>query len=75
MSAEQFQFSILDVTSEHCRSRVQRTLERVAGVSSVDIDPETGTANVIAEFGVTTREVLIARVEEAGYPVGTMSTP
>lgn len=75
MTAEHHKLSIVGMACEHCRCRVQRALEGVDGVTHVEIDLETGTANVQAEAGAVVREDLVAVVEDVGYQVGSMSTP
>lgn len=75
MAVDRYEFSVVGMSCEHCRCRVQRALEEVEGVTSAAIDLETGTAHVETEVGATTRENLVAKVEEVGYAVGDLSTP
>jgi copper chaperone CopZ len=75
MAVEQLQINVIGMSCEHCRCRVQRALEALPGVCTVVINLETGAVNVEAEPGTTTRENLVAAVEEVGYSAGTMSTP
>ena len=75
MATEHHKLAVVGMSCEHCRCRVQRALEGVPGVVAVVIDLETGAADVEAETEATSREVLIAAVEDVGYEVGTMSSP
>ena len=75
MRTEYHQFNVVGMSCEHCRSRVQDALEKVGGVRSVEIDLETGAANVEAEEGATSQEKLTAAVEAVGYEVGMLSAP
>ncbi|AJC11902.1 hypothetical protein JI75_03680 [Berryella intestinalis] len=52
----------------HCVSHVKKALEAVPGVSSVDVDLESGTASIEADEAVS-QDVLTAAVTEAGYEV------
>ena len=75
MRTEYHQFNVLGMSCEHCRSQVQSALQAVNGVRTVEIDLETGAANVEAENGATSQEKLTAAVEAVGYEVGMLSTP
>jgi copper chaperone len=75
MTKEYHQFSVLGMSCEHCRARVQEALERVRGVCEVEIDLETGMVNVEAEIGATSQDDLTVAVEKVGYEVGMLSTP
>lgn len=75
MRTEYHQFNVVGMSCEHCRATVQRALEEVGGVCSVEIDLETGAANVEAEPGATSQDTLTRAVEAAGYQVGMLSTP
>lgn len=75
MANDNYQLSVIGMSCEHCRGRVQQALEEVSGVVSVDISLETGVAEIQAEPGTTSREQLVAKVEETGYSVGSMSRP
>lgn len=69
MPAEHHQFRVEGMSCEHCRCRVQRALEAVPGVRSVSVELEKGGVSVEADEGVTSRDALVAAVEEVGYSV------
>ncbi len=75
MTTEHIQLNVVGMSCEHCRCRVQRTLEAVAGVRAATVDLTTGTANVEVDPETVTREQLAAEVEKIGYAVGDMSKP
>jgi copper chaperone CopZ len=75
MAVDEHHISVVGMSCEHCRCRVERALEAVPGVVRVVIDLETGNASIECEPGATSREALIEAVEEAGYSAGSMSTP
>ncbi|MGI5820067.1 MAG: heavy-metal-associated domain-containing protein [Armatimonadota bacterium] len=75
MGTENHHLSIVGMSCEHCRCRVQRALEGVAGVTKVEIDLSSGTANVQAGRGDVSIDALVSAVEKVGYSAGTMSTP
>ncbi len=52
------------MTCEHCKTAVQKALEAVEGVTSVNVDLDNGSAQV---EGTAQVEQLIAAVEEEGY--------
>lgn len=51
---------------QHCVAHVRKALEGVAGVGSVSVDLEAGTATVEAGDDVAD-DALVAAVTEAGY--------
>ncbi len=75
MVTENHKLSVVGMSCEHCRVRVQEALEGVSGVMRAEIDLETGTANVEAGSGEVDIEDLVKAVEDAGYSAGTMSMP
>ncbi|QXJ22934.1 heavy-metal-associated domain-containing protein [Actinomadura graeca] len=59
-------YTVTGMTCGHCVSSVTEEVERVAGVTGVDVDLQTGTVTVTSDGPVD--DVLIqGAVEEAGY--------
>lgn len=54
------------MTCGHCRAKVAKALEGVAGVFAVDVDLASGTAAVDAS-PATTPDALVAAIRGAGY--------
>lgn len=59
-------FNVAGMTCQHCVNAVTEEVAKVAGVTSVDIDLETGTVSVESESPVD-RAAVAAAVDEAGY--------
>jgi P-type Cu2+ transporter len=70
-----YQFSVSGMSCEHCRCRIQRALEALPGVTSVEVDLETGSADVEAAPESITPDDLVAKVEEVGYEAGEVTGP
>lgn len=60
-------FKIDGMSCQHCKAAVTEALEALAGVQSVQVDLETGTAEITYEEGSVTTEQVQAAIEEAGY--------
>ncbi|EFI84618.1 heavy-metal-associated domain-containing protein [Listeria grayi] len=56
------------MTCAHCVARVKSALEGVAGVTSAEVDLESGTAKLHLQAAVTD-DVLEGAVEDAGYEI------
>lgn len=52
---------------EHCRAAVKRELEKVPGVSRVEVNLEAGTATVDFDPGLAGAGDFRRAIEEAGY--------
>ncbi len=65
--SNELQLQIEGMNCSHCVKNVKDSLEKVAGVTSADVNLEKGTAVVQAEN--VERAVLTAAVESAGYKV------
>ena len=61
--------NVTGMMCQHCVAHVTKALEGVAGVSSVSVSLEDGTATVEAAEDVTD-EALVAAVVDAGYEAG-----
>lgn len=55
---------ITGMTCNHCVKHATKSLEEVAGVDSVTVELEPGSAEVIGNVDI---ELLIAAVKNAGY--------
>ena len=65
--------TIEGMTCNHCTSRVNKSLQAVAGVTSVLVDLATGTAVVESDDAVTD-SLLKEAVEDSGYDVIGMNS-
>jgi copper ion binding protein len=59
-------FQVSGMTCEHCRRAVTDEIGRLAGVSAVDVDLDSGVVTVTATEPVE-RAAVAAAVDEAGY--------
>ena len=60
-------YSVSGMTCGHCAQAVSTEVEAIAGVSTVDVDVESGTLTV--EGDGFTDEQVAAAVDEAGYAI------
>lgn len=66
-TAQQLTYSVPDVSCGHCRAAISAEVERVAGVSSVEVDLDAKRVTVIGD-GIDDAAVRAA-IGEAGYDV------
>jgi copper chaperone len=59
-------YTVSGMTCSHCVNSVQEEVGQVTGVSSVDVDLETGRVTVTSDAPLDVAQVRAA-VEEAGY--------
>lgn len=59
-------YRVQGMTCDHCVSSVKGEINKLAGVTAVDIDLSTGDVVVTSESELD-REALKAAVDEAGY--------
>lgn len=62
-------FRVPDVSCEHCRHAITRSVSRLEGVRRVDVDLDGKTVAVLYDSGRTDRQAIRAAIEEAGYDV------
>ncbi len=62
-------YSIVGMTCQHCVASVTEELSEIAGVTAVDVDLDTGIANVTSDAPLEQEQVQTA-VNEAGYELG-----
>jgi copper chaperone len=66
-TAEQLTYSVPGVSCGHCRAAITAGVEKLAGVSSVDVDLE---AKRVAVAGAELDDAAVrAAIDEAGYDV------
>lgn len=68
--AENVTLNVQGMTCTGCEQRLGVALKRLEGVSEATADHRTGELKVRYDPAVMTREVLVERVEMAGYEVG-----
>ncbi len=61
------QLQVSGMTCAHCRGRVETALKQVAGVYSVFVDLDEGSAEVDFDAAAVTPEALVVAVKSAGY--------
>ncbi|MCG7525989.1 heavy-metal-associated domain-containing protein [Streptomyces sp. OfavH-34-F] len=66
-------YTVTGMACGHCAESVTEELERIAGVTAVTVDVDSGTVVVIGDGDVETADVRAA-VEEAGYELTTEDT-
>ena len=62
--------TVTGMTCGHCKAAVQKALEAVEGVTSVNVDLDNGSAQI---EGTAQIELLIAAVAEEGYNASAVS--
>lgn len=63
-------YTVTGMTCDHCKRAVTAELQRVRGVSRVDVDLAAGTVTVESAQALDPAQVAAA-VDEAGYEVAT----
>ena len=61
-------FTVTGMTCDHCVRAVTQGVTAVAGVTSVDVDLESGLVTVGSD-GDLDRSTLVTAIDEAGYQV------
>jgi len=59
-------FTVKGMTCGHCVNHVTEEVKKIAGVTSVDVELESGAVTVTAEAEISTAQ-MEAAVVEAGY--------
>lgn len=67
---ESTSFTVLGMSCGHCVGSVTEELRRLEGVTTVDVDLETGTVTLDSDRQVSS-DAIAAAVDEAGYRVST----
>ena len=58
-----------DISCAHCQQTVEREVGCVLGVQSVSVDVPTQQVEVTFDPAQTSEKHIVARLDEAGYPV------
>jgi mercuric ion binding protein len=76
LAAEQTaKFAVSNMTCALCPITVRTAMERVAGVISVDIDPDAAVAEVRYEDSQTSPAAIAQASTDAGYPAAITGPP
>ena len=59
---------VIGMTCDHCVGAVTRGVTSVAGVTSVDVDLDSGVVTIGSD-GEIDRSILVAAIDDAGYQV------
>lgn len=62
-------YKVVGMTCQHCVASVTEELSELAGVTAVDVDLDTGNANVTSDAPLDL-EAVRGAVAEAGYELG-----
>lgn len=65
----QMTLPVAGMSCHHCQAAVEKALLKVPGVSRAQVDLEGARAVVEYDPAKTTRDMLVAAVEDAGYSV------
>lgn len=60
-----------DISCEHCQRTIERELASEPGVLTVSVDVPTKVVTATYDPTRTTRNAIVARLDEEGYPVAT----
>ncbi|MBC9723872.1 heavy-metal-associated domain-containing protein [Streptomyces sp. TRM68367] len=66
-------YAVTGMACGHCAASVTEELERIAGVTAVTVDVDSGTVVVTSDRELETVDIRAA-VEEAGYELTTEDT-
>lgn len=66
---ERSTFVAPDISCEHCQRAIEEALSALPGVETVSVDIQAKSIDVSYDQSRTTREGLIACLDEEGYPV------
>ncbi|WP_353892215.1 copper ion binding protein [Proteinivorax hydrogeniformans] len=62
-------FSVSGMSCGHCKAAVEKALDKLDGVKTVDVNLELGEVTINYDENVVTREQLINTITDAGYSV------
>lgn len=68
---EQITLSAPDITCEHCKHSIEHGLAELSGVQSVSVDIPNKQVNVTYDVAQVSREVIVAKLDDEGYPVAS----
>ncbi|WP_350344834.1 copper ion binding protein [Proteinivorax tanatarense] len=62
-------FSVSGMSCEHCKNAVEKALNKLEGVQTVQVDLQLGEVAISYDENIVTREKLINTITETGYSV------
>jgi len=68
-SLSQITLSVAGMSCNHCKMAVEKALLKVPGVSRAEVDLTGAKAVIDYDPAATTRDMMVAAVEDAGYTV------
>jgi copper chaperone len=68
---EQITLTAPDISCDHCKHTIERELGGLAGVQSVSVDVPTKHVNVSYDRQHLSREAIVEKLDEEGYPVAS----
>ena len=60
-----------DISCEHCQRTIEREIGALPGIGSVAVDVPSKRVEVRYDPGRISRDSIVARLDEEGYPVST----
>jgi Cu+-exporting ATPase len=69
MSTEKLTVNVVGMTCAACSARIEKSLNRLEGVSSANVNLLANKATVEYDAGVTNRDAIIKTIEKTGYEV------
>jgi copper chaperone len=60
-----------DISCEHCKMTIERELGGLAGVASCRVDIPTQQVDVTYDPAEISRDDIVARLDDEGYPVAS----
>lgn len=64
-------FKVPDVSCEHCRQAITESVNKLAGIASVDVDLAGKTVTVAFDPASTDPGLIRRAIEDAGYDVAS----
>lgn len=58
-----------DISCEHCQRTIEQEVGSLNGVQSVSVDVPTQQVNVTYDPAHTSRDQIVAKLDEEGYPI------
>lgn len=60
-----------DISCEHCKMTIERELGELAGVTGCSVDVASRQVDVTYNPAQTSREAIVAKLDDEGYPVAS----
>ncbi len=58
-----------DISCAHCQATIEREVGAMSGVQTVSVDVPSKQVNVAFDPSRTTRDEVVAKLDDEGYPV------